>query len=336
MSGVTAAKFKFGNTATSHFLHGHTSHGLVFLVKRFQPKLSPQYTPKAAQRMAFFLSFPTRTVSTCPSSSMVYTKASRVSSTVPTFSGRHHSPFFPPICTGCPVVKRHPDRRCTVLAKPVGTGQRQIRVTLRYWSSILVAPVRTISPSRKSSMIFESSCPSFRMWNMQSFVKQVHLQPSELLLRARAVTTGFGFGFGFLTRTRLMMFPSTTLVSPSAVAVVISAPSMKNFKISRSPWSLSCRSISAILVSLVMTFSKRVSPESKRTMTCTRSGSRCSGSLESGHSHFDGSKRLWDNASPMFCPTEASLPANHSRSPPPPRRIECMEQGHMTCMEESS
>ena len=69
---VTFAKSSLGMTATRHLSQsGHLRHGLVFRVKMFHPKASPQYTPNAAQTTAAPCE-PTSTVSTWPSSSSVY------------------------------------------------------------------------------------------------------------------------------------------------------------------------------------------------------------------------------------------------------------------------
>ena len=69
---VTFAKSSWGITATRHLSQsGHLRHGLVFRVKMFHPKASPQYTPNAAQTTAAPCE-PTSTVSTWPSSSSVY------------------------------------------------------------------------------------------------------------------------------------------------------------------------------------------------------------------------------------------------------------------------
>mmetsp|Transcript_98756 Transcript_98756/g.235385 ORF Transcript_98756/g.235385 Transcript_98756/m.235385 type:complete len:356 (+) Transcript_98756:85-1152(+) len=311
ISGVTTEKSIEGTTATAHFLQFCRSQGLVFLVKRFQPKLSPQYTPRAATIMACALSRPTSTVSTWPSSSMVYTAASRVVSTRPSSSGRHQR-GFERSDTGWPVVRRSPGCSSTVWDVPLA-GHRHIRVTRWNWSCLTCDPVCTTSPSLSSRIPFTTVFFPSSTWNSHESVKHVHLISESLEGSRRTTLTGGG---GFFTRTTLMMLPETTLVSPNVVDVVSCSPSTNNFRFSVSPIDLKKVSISATLVLLSIVFSIKVSPESKRTVTSSMSGSR-SKATEAGQGqfHFSGFWRLSAKAAPML-PDIRSCSDNQLLSPP--------------------
>mmetsp|Transcript_4435 Transcript_4435/g.10300 ORF Transcript_4435/g.10300 Transcript_4435/m.10300 type:complete len:264 (-) Transcript_4435:135-926(-) len=190
-----------------------------------------------------------------------------------------------------------------------------MRVTRRNCSSLASEPVRTRSPSINCRMVLGAIFPDCSTWKTQESVKQVHLAESGL--KARITALGRGLGGGFFTLTTLITLPSVTFVSLRSCVGVSSSPSTKNFRFSVSPFARSCTSTSFTCVSLAIVVCRSVSPERRRTMTSTKSGSlRRDEPAGLGQLHSSGDCCDRKSASPMWPLTPAALSTSHGRSPP--------------------